>query len=142
MRNKIEIKEWKEYTDEEKKELLNHWWHYYGKVLYTFDEWEQFNELIDKNSNKIMELAVAGFICNITTQPLIAAMRKNQVDELLSTLPNLNEIKDEKFKEEYEKIKNIVIRHLVGSYNQPQPNIPIDDEDLIEQAKKIVKKDI
>ena len=139
MRKNIEIKEWKEYTDEEKKELLNHWWHYYGKVVYTFDEWEKFNELVDKNSNKMMELAVAGFIYGITSQPLIAAMRKNQVDELLATLPNLNEIEDEEFIENYKEAKNLLISQLVGSYNQPEPDIPMNNEEVIEQVKEIVK---
>lgn len=139
MEKNIEIKDWKEYTDEEKKELLNHWWHYYGKIIYTFDEWELFNELVDKNSNKMMELAVAGFIYGVTSQPLITAMRKNQVDELLATLPNLNEIEDKEFIENYERAKNLLILQLVGSYNQPEPDIPMNDEDVIGQVKKIIK---
>ena len=139
MEKNIEIKDWKEYTDEEKKELLNHWWHYYGKIIYTFDEWELFNELVDKNSNKMMELAVAGFIYGVTSQPLITAMRKNQVDELLATLPNLNEIEDKEFIENYERAKNLLILQLVGSYNQPEPDIPMNDEDVIGQVKEIIK---
>ena len=57
----MELKKWEEYTKEEQKELLNHWWHYYGKVMYTLEEWEQFNKLIDKDSDKILEMAIAGY---------------------------------------------------------------------------------
>ena len=87
----------------------------------------------------MMDLAVAGFIYGVTIQPLIAAMRKNQVDELLPTLPNLNEIEDKEFIENYERAKNLLISQLVRSYNQPEPDIPMNNEDVIGQVKEIIK---
>lgn len=39
------------------RELLMHWWHYYGKAIYTFEDLEKFSALIDKyGAEKISEL--------------------------------------------------------------------------------------
>ena len=76
------------------------------KSNYTLEELEKFNELIDKDSDKIMEIAVAGYICGITSQALIIAMRENKLEELFNSLPNLKEIKDEEFLNVHTEIKN------------------------------------
>ena len=48
MKELIEDKNWSEYTKDEQKELLEHWWVYYGKMLYTGEELEIFNDSYDK----------------------------------------------------------------------------------------------
>ena len=120
----MELKKWEEYTKEEQKEFLNDWWHYYGKVIYTLEEWEQFNKLIDKDSDKILEMAIAGYSKGITSEPLIFAMRENKIEELFKTFPNLKEIKDEKFKEAHKVLKNSLILELVTTYKQTVEIIP------------------
>lgn len=47
MNQLLELKNWNEYTIYEQKELLNHWWFYYGKMLYTAEELKRFNEMVD-----------------------------------------------------------------------------------------------
>lgn len=134
----LEIKKWNDYSLEEQSELLNHWWHYYGNIIFTLDELEQFNELIKKDSHKVLELAVANFIIGQSTQSLIQAMRVNKVDNLMNALPSLENNDDEEFKAMYTKVENDLISILVESYNNPEPSIPMEPEVAKEQIKDIV----
>lgn len=34
----MKIKEWGQYSVDEKTELLKYWWHYYGKLVITYEE--------------------------------------------------------------------------------------------------------
>ena len=39
------------------KELLIHWWHYYGTTIYTFDELQKFERIIDKyGPDRVLEV--------------------------------------------------------------------------------------
>lgn len=58
----LELKNWNEYTIYEQKELLNHWWFYYGKMLYTAEELKRFNEMVDQNPYQILSIAIISYI--------------------------------------------------------------------------------
>ncbi len=114
----METKKWNEYTDEEKKQLLNHWWYYYGKIIFTFEEWERFNELIDKDADVVFEIAIASFLNGYSSQVLISAMRQNKVDELIKTLPDLNNINDPAFKSAHAKIENLFLEEITSTLTE------------------------
>ena len=40
------------------KGLLIHWWHYYGKCIYTFAELKEFEKLAEANPNKVQLIAI------------------------------------------------------------------------------------
>lgn len=135
----IEIKTWKEYTPKEQSELLQHWWYYYGKMMITLAEWEQFNHLVEKDSSKVLAIAVASYIHGIGSQPLVMAMRENKVDELLASLPEIEEMEDEEFKRLYTQSENCLISMLVRTYNNPEPSLPMEPEVMVEQVTGIAK---
>jgi len=130
----MENKVWNEYSKEDQNNLLQHWWYYYGKIIFTMEEWDQFNKLIERDSNEIFELAVVSYINGLSSQPLIYAMRRNEVNELML---RMRKLKTDKF---YEEAKKEFINILVKTYNKPEPSIPIKEEVMIEQAKEIIKK--
>ncbi|MBQ7140659.1 MAG: hypothetical protein IJO32_04070 [Bacilli bacterium] len=140
----MENKSWNEYSKEDKNELLQHWWYYYGKVIITMDEWEQFNKLVEKDSDKIFELAVVAYMHKLSSQPLIRAMRENRIDELMLTIPNIDENEKNKdkilFKALYEELKKEFISMLVKTYNKTEPSIPMEKEVIAKQVKEIIKK--
>lgn len=94
------------------KGLLIHWWHYYGKAIYTFDELERFERLIDKKGvDKILDVAVASFIVGDgSPTALLMAIRDNKAEELLNSLPDIDKFSEEDkkgylhIKEEFVKI--------------------------------------
>lgn len=136
----MEVKDWDDYSKEEQKELLQHWWYYYGKVLFTFAEWELFDQLVEKDSKQMLKLAVGSYTYGLSNQLLIAAMRKNKVNELMNSLPKVNETCDEKFRTIYTQVEKELISMLVSSYNDPKPNIPMESENIVNQVKDIVKR--
>ncbi|MBE6160336.1 MAG: hypothetical protein E7157_04755 [Lactobacillales bacterium] len=125
MSKNIEIKNWNEYSSEEKNILLQHWWHYYGKILYTLDECEQFDSLLEKDIDKIFIAAIGSFIIGLSSQPLIDSMRRNNIDELLSALPEMKKLEDN---EMYHKVEVSLITQLVDSYNNQDFNTLINQK--------------
>ena len=46
------------------KGLLIHWWHYYGKCIYTFAELKELEKIIyDYGVEKVLDAAVASYVC-------------------------------------------------------------------------------
>ncbi len=127
----MEIKEWNLYTKEEKKDILNHWWYYYGKLLITFDEIEEFNRLLDSNTEDIYVSALMGYVQGLSSQVLIAAMRQGRVEEYFKILPNVED--DEKLKEVFKAISKDFLNEVVGTLNNPEPSVPMSDEEIIKQ---------
>ncbi|MGE5456290.1 MAG: hypothetical protein ACM3O4_04220 [Ignavibacteriales bacterium] len=121
----MELKQFKDYTPSEKKEILLHWWHYFGKVIYTFEEMQKFSEMIDSNSDEVMMMAVIGYVNKVTNQPIIMAMRENKLDQLRESLPTLEKQNDE-FRASYYQIEQRLIEQLVKTYNNPEPAVPMD----------------
>lgn len=133
----MEIKDFDDYTKDEQTALLLHWWYYYGKIIFTLEEIENFKKMIEKDSRQILALATLGYYHGITNQPIIAAMRQNKMDELLATIPNFN---DEKTKESFLTIEKDLIKELVKTYNNPEPSIPLDQTTLTNQILNILEK--
>lgn len=129
----MKIKEWEKYTKEEKKEILNHWWYYYGKLLLSLDEIEKFNKLLDSNTDDIFVTALCGYAQGLSSQVLIGAMRQGKVDELFGILPDFKN--DEKLKEAFKTISADFLNEVVGTLNNPEPDIPMSEEEIIKQLK-------
>ena len=100
------------------KELLMHWWHYYGKAIYTFEDLEKFSALIDKyGAEKISELVVASYISNDGSPTvLLFAIRHNKVKNLMKTLPDVSAFSKNE-KELYDVLKNSLEKEIETSYN-------------------------
>lgn len=44
------------------KGLIIHWWHYYGKSIYTLAELEEFEKVIDEYGvDKVLDVAVVSY---------------------------------------------------------------------------------
>lgn len=100
------------------KDLLLFWWRYYGKCIYTLEEYEKISALIDKyGAEKISELVVASFISNDDSPTIVLfSIRKNKVDELIATLPVISKFEGEE-KEFYDFLKASLAKQLETAYN-------------------------
>lgn len=89
------------------KGLLIHWWHYYGKGIYTLAELEKFEEVIDKyGTDKILDVAVASYICGDGSPTImLASIRNDAVKELVESLPDVSKM-ESKEKEQYEAVRD------------------------------------
>ena len=139
MNQLLELKNWNEYTIYEQKELLNHWWFYYGKMLYTAEELKRFNEMVDQNPYQILSIAIISYINGYSSQPLLQAIRDNNIEALIATLPSLNN-KDQDFINSYKETESHFISILVKSYNNPKPDVPMKLKDVIKQGLEIARR--
>ena len=74
------------------KRLLIHWWHYYGKVIYTLAELEEFEKVIDEyGADKVLDVAVASYVCGDGSPTImLASIRKGTVKKLFESLSDVS----------------------------------------------------
>lgn len=89
------------------KGLLIHWWHDYGKCIYTLAELEEFEKVIDEYGvDRVLDVAVASYVCGDGSPTImLTSIRKDAVKELFESLPDTSKM-DGKVKEQYEAAKN------------------------------------
>ena len=129
-------KKWNEYSSEEKSNILNFWFYYYGGVLVTLDEIERFRKLAMTKQDEIFNYITTSFIVNntIQTNVLVAAMRQDKVEELFKSLIDEKQLED-KLRIRLEATKDSLIKEIVHSYLFPEPPVPmnvqiiVDDDD-------------
>ncbi len=100
--------------------LLKHWWHNYGKMLYTYDEFLTFSSLMDTNFDSIEAVAVFSFMKNDGPKIIVHSIRSNSVNELLNIFVANKFNKDNK----YIKIRIEFYNQLLNSYLTQNPSEP------------------
>lgn len=133
----LKNKTWYKYNDYEKKELLMHWWHYYGSSAYTFTELEKFGELLESRVDEIFDLAIYLFSLGENSSALLYAIRQHSEDSLLQISSNALSSLSEKEKRAFETSKTILLNEMVKTYNNPEPDNPIPEEELEKQIEDI-----
>lgn len=88
------------------KGLLIHWWHYYGKSIYTLAELEKFEEVIDEyGADRVLDVAVTSYVCGDGSPTImLASIRQGVVKKLFESLPDISKMKKEE-KEQYEAVR-------------------------------------
>ena len=132
----MEVKKFGEYNDIERKELLMHWWYYYGKLLVSLAEYEEFERLVDEDSSLMMDVAVMSFLVGESSQMLIGAMRQDKVNEYLDLVRRMKD--EEYFKKIEEDVQAAFIEEVVGTYNSPEPDIPMTQEQILNSLVDLV----
>lgn len=136
-RKTIDKKSWDCYTEEEKVDLLNHWWFYFGKMMFTMQEYSKFLKLIESTPDTVWDIAILSFSQNMTTQPLISAMRQNELAKLIiSSCAVVKKIKALS-PEGWSSLEDCLLDNLVPTYNDPEPSIPFTDEEKRRQLESI-----
>lgn len=135
----MELKRWNEYSLDEKTKLLLHWWHYFGKSIYTWGEFETFKSLVEEKSDEIFNFATIAYLAGESSRVLLEAMRRNEVDKVLE-MTNLSDKKDENAKSILENASASLIVTLVNTYNNPEPNVPIKKEDFKKQVLELINR--
>ncbi len=89
------------------KGLLIHWWHHYGKCIYTFEELEKFEKVIDEyGADRVIDVAIASYVCGDGSPTImLTSIRKGAVKELFESLPDISKM-EEKEKEQYEAVRD------------------------------------
>lgn len=96
--------------NEELKNLLVHWWQYYGNKIYTFDELEKFIAIIDEyGPERVMDVAVASYICGDGSPTMmLQSIRADKVSELFKQLPSPSKMNEEAQKQYHELRQSLI----------------------------------
>lgn len=131
----LEKKAFNDYTADEKEALLMHWWHYYGKMMYSLEEFETFHNYVLKDSEIIKDAAVLAYYAGESSQAMLRAMRKGQMDEYLTKVRKDRAESDYRFV--YENAEEEFIEEIVNTYNEPENDIPMSEEEVASQLSEL-----
>ncbi len=126
-------KKWNEYSGEEKSNILNFWFYYYGGVLVTLEEIEKFRQLAMTRQDEIFNYIVTSFLFHntIQTNVLVAAMRQDKTEELFKCLLDEKQLDDE-LRIRVEATKDCLIKEIVHSYLFPEPPVPMNIQIMVQ----------
>lgn len=134
----MEKKSFALYTEEEREQLLMHWWCYYGKSIVSLAEVEQFRKLLRKDSMLIKDVAMLSYSIGISTELLIMAMRSGTLAEYLETVKEVTSSDEYKMIESF--LESEFLNEIVTTYNNPQPAVPFSQEEIVSQVIELVRE--
>lgn len=134
----MEKKSFALYTEEEREQLLMHWWFYYGKSIVSLEEVEQFRKLVREDSMLMKDAAMVAYSIGISTELLIMSMRSGTLAE------HLEAVKETTSSDEYKMIESFLesefLNEIVTTYNNPQPAVPFSQEEIVSQMIELVRE--
>lgn len=134
----MELKNWNEYTDIEQRQVLIHAFCYYGKSIFTLQEYEDYMTLISKSADDVLTVYIATYCCNKSGQrTILKAMREENTDELFIAS---HEYLERFTEQQVEEIKNHFINECVRTINTPEAPIKMSNEELKKQIKELLLK--
>ena len=135
-------KTWDSLTSDEKTTLLNHWFYYYGGVIMTLKDMEDFRALSNTKQDAIFDHIISSFMYRrtIKSNALVKALREGKIDELFSYSISFDDIVEYQLENVYEEAKNIIFNELLQTFIYPQPPVPMDVAIVIEDEDENNKK--
>ena len=102
------------------KDLLIHWWHYYGRSPYTLEELEIFLKLIDeKGPDKIFDIATASVITHDGSPTFLhMAIIANRVDDMFMAFEEDCRSRTEEQEKVFQQIKKQLYDIINDSYKK------------------------
>lgn len=117
----MELKKFSEYSKEEQKNLLLHWWFYYGKSVFSLDELECFEKIIDDDAQHAFDMAVVAFINNNDSSILLSTMRAQRFEELEKIVRDI--VSNASYLERKEAFEGAFLREIVTTLNNDSDNM-------------------
>lgn len=134
------IKKFNEYSKEELVELFNHWWRYYGKIPYKIEEVERFNKMLDEDSDFVRKCALIAYTGGVGSQDMIKAWRDDSFDKYRQAVENT--FSNANFKKYEEELEAEFIEMVVRSYNNPEPDVPLTADQIMEMIENVIGTNI
>lgn len=124
----MELKKYNDYSDEEIKSLLTFWVRYYMKKMFTLDELEKLHEMIKEKPKEVFSVAVMLYSKGLGSTPMLDALRGND-DEITKAVASAKKLSNK----ELEHIRSKFLKEIVASYNEPKPDVVMDESDVLTQ---------
>jgi len=129
------VKTWEEYTKEEQTALLNHWFYYYGGMLLTLEDFDNFAKIVSTRQDDIFNQICTEYIVyrTIQTNMLVQSMRQGITDELFTHSIVITPDKTDIYPE-YLKVRNTIVSEIAHTKEHPEPPVPMDIAIVVEEG--------
>ena len=132
----MELKNWNEYTDLEKKRILCHAFCYYRKGIFTIQEYQKYETFIEKAADDLFSIYIASFCCDLCGQTIILkAIREDKVD---SVIAGANKYLSNYDENELSEATNYYINECVKTINNPESPIKRVTREIEHQIKELI----
>ena len=131
----MELKKYDEYSDEEKRELLFHWWHYYGKTVCSLRVMRQFTQMVYDNVDEMFKIGLFSFVNGKNGKDFIDAIICGCVYEYRDMVNNQSSNSENNFNSEDKK--DDFIKLLVSSFNSDD-QLVISHEEYINGIMSVI----
>ncbi len=121
----------------EKKNLLMHWFHYYGKMVYTLGEMERYGELLESNLCDVENTAVVSYLNNEGPTVLLLSIRSKKEAELFESVEACLKPFSDKQLEKFGEVKEQFYTEVYKTFMNPEPNVPMSPEEMVTQVVNI-----
>ncbi len=126
--------------ENKKKSLMIHWFHYYGKSIYTFGELEQFTDLLDTDMDSVVTYAMMLYLENKGPSSLLEQLRANRLDSILEVSRDHNNSSNEQVQHDINMYRNIFFETINETFEKPLPSVPMDPKVMSKQIQDIINK--
>ena len=114
--NLMSIEEFDTLNFDEKECLMLHWWHYYGKTMYSLRDLENYREALSNYIDKIIEAAVIFYMRGIGPEIVARFIFVNKIEVLLNRLPKIEEFTRDEM-QIYLQAKQAFINEIIRTSN-------------------------
>lgn len=130
----MELKKWVDYSLIEKENLLGHLFNYYGKSLFNLKELEMYTYLSGMIPDTLFKIFLRSHLNGLNGQTLILEVLREEKGVQSTLLKEKANDYDTKDIEEYE---GEFLAEVVKTFNNPQPAIPLSNEEIDQQLAKM-----
>lgn len=104
----MDIKNWEEYTYEEKRTILDFWFSKYLTMTITLEEWNVWLRLLDYEIDRVFGFAIGTYRNGFGPDMMLMQIRTNCFKDLLNIYNNCD----------YELLSNAFLSRIVSDYNK------------------------
>ena len=112
------VKQFRDYSEGEQRNLLMHWWYYYSKQPYNFGEINRFRKAVEKDAQMVMNMVFLAMLNEKGNDEILSMMRTGRFEEYWDRIVEFSGTDD--FKDMYAMGEHFLIEGIVNSYNNPK----------------------
>lgn len=131
----MELKKYDEYSDEEKRELLFHWWHYYGKTVCSLGVMRRFTQMVYDDVDEMFKIGLFSFVVGNNGKDFIEAIKSGRVYEYRDMVKRVSSNGENHF--DNEEKRDEFIKLLVSSFEKNEDLI-MSHEEYVDGIIKVV----
>lgn len=131
----MELKKYNEYSDEEKRELLFHWWHYYGKTVCSLGVMRRFTQMVYDDVDEMFKIGLFSFMNGNNGKDFIEAIKSGRVYEYRDMVSRVSANSENNF--DNEEKRDEFIELLVSSFEKNEDLI-MSHEEYVDGIVKVV----